>query len=323
MKRILVTGAAGFIGYHLCLRLLESGNSVIGYDNFISGQRRHIDRLQGFENFEFREWDITRPFKVAAEEIYNLACPASPLDYQKYPLETLSTNFLGALNVLEVARENGAKILQTSTSEVYGDPLVHPQPETYFGNVNPMGVRSCYDEGKRVAETLFFEHHRQYGTPVRIVRIFNTYGPNMRQKDGRVISNFINQALRGEDITIYGDGLQTRSFCYISDLLEGLIDIMDQSGDFPGPVNIGNPEEVTVKQLAALVCELAGSKSRLSFLPGAEDDPRLRKPDITLIKEILQWQPKVGIREGLQKTIDYYAGIRDEEDRDIAAADAV
>jgi UDP-glucuronate decarboxylase len=323
LKRILVTGAAGFIGYHLCLRLLEEGNRVIGYDNFISGQRSNIEILQGYENFEFHDKDITIPFELAVDEIYNLASPASPVDYQRHPLETLKTNFIGAVNVLEVARANRARILQASTSEVYGDPLVHPQSEDYFGHVNPIGVRSCYDEGKRVAESLFFEYLRQYQTDIKVVRIFNTYGPRMRQSDGRVISNFINQALRGENLTIYGEGDQTRSFCYIADTVEGLIRFMERDVDSHGPLNIGNPEEISMIRMAQLILDKTDSKSRLTYFDRVKDDPMVRKPDIQKAQRILGWEPGVSLSEGLDLTIAYFSKIGDESDDDTREAHAV
>lgn len=306
MKRILVTGGAGFIGNHLCRRLLNEGSHVICMDNFFTGLKRHIEDLIPNPNFELIEHDITEPVEVECEQIYNLACPASPPHYQYDSVKTMKTSVLGILNMLELAKQNGATVLQASTSEVYGNPLVHPQKETYWGNVNPIGIRSCYDEGKRAAETLMTDYHRQYGVDIRIIRIFNTYGPNMDPKDGRVVSNCIMQALAGEDITIYGDGSQTRSFCYVDDLVDGIIKMMNNTKGFTGPVNLGNPSERTVLDLAQKVLELTGSKSKLSFLPLPSDDPVKRKPDITLAKEILNWEPKVDITEGLTKTIEYF-----------------
>jgi UDP-glucuronate decarboxylase len=303
---ILVTGGAGFIGSHLCQFLLNQGNQVVCLDNFFTGQKRNIQPLLGNSNFELLEHDVTKPFEIKVDQIYNLACPASPIHYQKTPIETIRTNVLGVINCLELSKKlGGIKVLQASTSEVYGDPEIHPQPESYNGNVNPIGVRACYDEGKRCAETLFFDYHREAEIPIKVVRIFNTYGPNMSWDDGRVISNFITQALKGEDITIYGDGSHTRSFCYVSDMIEGLVKMMD-SDSWTGPVNLGNPAEFTVKQLAELIIKLTGSKSKIVYKPLPQDDPKQRKPDISLAKEKLAWQPSVQLEAGLAKTIEYF-----------------
>ncbi len=306
MKRILVTGGAGFIGNHLCRRLLNEGHHVFCLDNFFTGLKKHVSDLVNHPNFELIEHDIVDPIDIEIDEIYNLACPASPPHYQFDPVKTLKTSVVGILNMLELARKYNAKILQASTSEVYGNPLTHPQKETYWGNVNPIGIRSCYDEGKRAAETLMSDYHRHYGIRTRIIRIFNTYGPNMDPKDGRVVSNCIMQALNGEDITIYGDGSQTRSFCYVDDLVEGMIGMMNNQQDFVGPVNLGNPSERTVLNLAEMLIEMTDSKSKITFLPLPSDDPIKRKPDISLAKEILGWEPKVDIKEGLAKTIEYF-----------------
>ncbi len=303
-KRILVTGGAGFIGSHLCRALLARGNEVICLDNFYTGRKANIADLLSHPEFEIARHDIVMPLYYEVDEIYNLACPASPVHYQYNPVKTVKTNVIGSANVLGLAKRLHARVLQASTSEVYGDPQVHPQTESYWGNVNPIGVRSCYDEGKRCAETLFFDYHRQNKVDIRVVRIFNTYGPNMLENDGRVVSNFVVQALRGEDITIYGDGRQTRSFCYVSDLVEGLIRMMEQ--DYIGPVNLGNPHEMTIAEIAELIVRLTGSSSKLVFRPLPKDDPVKRKPDITLAKEKLGWQPKVALEDGLQKTIAYF-----------------
>ncbi len=311
MKRILISGGAGFIGSHLCERLLDEGNDVICLDNYFSGHKSNIRHLLSNPNFEAIRHDIVYPYMAEVEEIYNLACPASPVYYQHDPIKTTQTSVIGALNMLGMAQCNKAKILQTSTSEVYGDPLIHPQTEDYWGHVNPLGVRSCYDEGKRCAESLFMNYFRSFGVRVKIVRIFNTYGPNMNINDGRVVSNFIVQALRGENITIYGDGEQTHSFQYIDDLIEGMIRMMDRtSDDFTGPVNIGNPHEFTIGELAAEVIDLTGSKSKIIHEPLPSDDPQQRKPDITLARNMLDgWEPKVQLREGLQKTVAYFEGV--------------
>lgn len=308
MKRILVTGGAGFVGSHLCDRLIKEGNHVICLDNLYTGSMDHISHLLSESKFEFVEHDVREPFDTKADQIYNLACPASPPFYQEDMVGTSKTCFLGALNMLELAKKNGARILQASTSEVYGDPEMHPQPETYRGCVNTVGIRSCYDEGKRVAETLFFSYHLQHGVDTRIIRIFNTYGPRMNPDDGRVVSNFIVQALKGEDITIYGDGSQTRSFCYVDDLIEGMYRMMENN-DFCGPVNLGNPGEFTMLELAEKVLRLTNSKSRLIHCPLPSDDPTKRRPDISLAKEKLNWQPGIKLEDGLIKTIDYFKGI--------------
>lgn len=309
MKKILVTGGAGFIGSHLCEKLLNLGNEVICLDNYYTGNKRNIIHLMDNPYFEAIRHDIIDPYFVEVDEIYNLACPASPIHYQYNPIKTVRTSVVGAVNMLELAEHIGAKILQTSTSEVYGDPFVHPQPEEYWGNVNPIGVRSCYDEGKRCAETLFFDYHRQNNVKIKVVRIFNTYGPHMHPNDGRVVSNFIVQALKGEDITIYGDGLQTRSFCYCDDLVRGLIRMMDTDDSITGPINLGNPNEFTIKQLAELVIELTGTKSKIIYQPAAQDDPQQRQPVIDKAKAILNWEPTIQLREGLEKTIEYFREI--------------
>lgn len=307
--KILITGGAGFIGSHLCKKLLDNGNYVVCLDNFFTGSEMNIKSFFGNPNFRFVAGDVTEPFFLdGVEQIYNLACPASPIHYQKTPVETVRTNVLGAINCLEMAKKyGGIKVLQASTSEVYGDPDVHPQPEKYNGNVNPIGPRACYDEGKRCAETLFFDYHREDNISISVARIFNTYGPNMSQDDGRVVSNFIVQALRNENITIYGNGSQTRSFCYVSDLVEGLILLMNS--EQTGPVNLGNPIEFTIKQLAQKVIFLTGSKSSIIYKPLPQDDPKQRKPDISLAKESLSWQPKVQLEEGLVKTIEYFRNV--------------
>ena len=309
LKRILVTGGAGFLGSHLCDRLVEQGHDVICVDNFFTSQKHNITHLLDKQNFELIRHDITHPLTLEVDEIYNLACPASPVHYQYNPIKTIKTSVTGSVNMLGLAKRTRAKIFQASTSEVYGDPEVHPQPESYRGNVNPIGVRACYDEGKRCAETLFFDYHRHNGVNVRVVRIFNTYGPRMHPYDGRVVSNFILQALNDEDITIYGDGSQTRSFCYVDDLIDGFLAMMDGPDEFVGPVNLGNPGEFTIKELAQSVIELTGSKSRIVHLPLPADDPTQRKPDITLANENLGWQPKVPLREGLIHTIEYFRTI--------------
>ena len=303
-KRILVTGGAGFIGSHLCEELLRRGNEVICLDNFFTGRKEHVAHLMDNPYFEIIRHDIIHPIDVVIDEIYNLACPASPVHYQYNPVKTINTNVVGASNMLELARRSKAKILQASTSEVYGDPVVHPQVESYWGNVNPIGIRSCYDEGKRCAETLFFDYHRQYGVDIRVIRIFNTYGPRMLENDGRVVSNFIVQALRGQDITIYGTGEQTRSFCYVSDLVCGMIAMMD--GDVTGPVNFGNPREMTIKEIAEMVLSLTGSSSKLVYQPLPQDDPCKRKPDISCAMNTLGWKPEIALEDGLQRTIDYF-----------------
>lgn len=304
MKRILITGGAGFIGSHICKRLLNEGNFVICLDNFFTGRKRNIENLLPNPNFELVEHDIIEPIDIRVDEIYNLACPASPPHYQYDPIKTIKTSVIGIINMLELAEKYNAKILQASTSEVYGDPLVHPQVETYWGNVNPIGIRSCYDEGKRCAETLVSDYHRQFGLDTKIVRIFNTYGPNMAQDDGRVVSNFIIQALKNEDITIYGDGTQTRSFCYVDDLVEGFIKMMNS--EITGPVNLGNPSERTIEDFAKLITKLTKSKSKIVYKPLPSDDPTKRRPDITLAKKVLNWQPEIDIKTGLEKTIEYF-----------------
>ncbi len=306
MKRILITGGAGFIGSHLCERLLEEGNEVLCVDNFFTGNKNNILPFLDNKRFELIRHDITFPLYVEVDEIYNLACPASPIHYQFDPVQTTKTSVHGAINMLGLAKRTKAKILQASTSEVYGDPEIHPQTESYWGRVNPIGIRACYDEGKRCAETLFFDYWRQHKVKIRVVRIFNTYGPNMHPNDGRVVSNFIVQALKGEDITIYGDGSQTRSFQYIDDLIEGMIKMMNNTEEFIGPVNLGNPNEFTIKELAEKIIEMTGSKSKIVFKPLPEDDPKQRQPDITLAKEKLNWEPKINLEDGLKKTIEYF-----------------
>ncbi|AEA34604.1 UDP-glucuronic acid decarboxylase family protein [Hippea maritima] len=304
VKKILITGGAGFIGSHLCERLLKEGNEVICLDNFFTGSKDNITHLMGNPYFEVIRHDIEEPISIEVDEIYNLASPASPIHYQKDPVKTVRTNVMGAINVLDIAKRTGAKVLQASTSEVYGDPEVHPQVEEYRGNVNPIGVRACYDEGKRCAETLFFDYYREYGVDIRVVRIFNTYGPRMAMNDGRVVSNFIIQALKNRNITIYGDGSQTRSFCYVSDLVDGLIKMMNSN--LTGPINLGNPEEFTILELAKKVVKFTNSKSRIIFKPLPQDDPKQRKPHITKAKIYLNWKPKIGLEEGLVRTIEYF-----------------
>lgn len=310
MKKILVTGGAGFVGSHLCRRLLKEGNEVICLDNFFTGNKKNILDLIENPFFELVRHDICEPYFAEVDEIYNLACPASPIHYQYNPIKTMKTSILGAVNTLGLAKRVKAKILQASTSEVYGDPKVHPQDENYWGNVNPIGIRSCYDEGKRCAETLFMDYNRQNDVEVKIIRIFNTYGPSMHPEDGRVVSNFIVQALKGENITIYGDGSQTRSFQYVDDLVEGMIRMMNSSSDFTGPVNIGNPTEFTMIELAELIIKLTSSNSKLVFLPLPSDDPKQRKPDINLaFKKLDQWEPRVRLKDGLLETINYFESI--------------
>lgn len=310
MKKILVTGGAGFVGSHLCKRLLNEGNEVICLDNYFTGSKENIMDLIDNPFFEIVRHDITEPYYAEVDEIYNMACPASPVHYQYNPIKTIKTSVMGAINVLGLAKRVKAKVLQASTSEVYGDPHVHPQPESYWGNVNPIGIRSCYDEGKRCAETLFMDYHTQNNVAIKIIRIFNTYGPNMNSADGRVVSNFIVQALKGEDITIFGDGLQTRSFQYVDDLVEGTIRMMNSPIDFLGPVNIGNPNEFTMLELAKAVLNLTGSKSKLVYKPMPQDDPKQRKPDISLAHEKLDgWKPKIELNEGLIKTISYFENV--------------
>jgi UDP-glucuronate decarboxylase len=308
-QRVLVTGGAGFLGSHLCERLIRDGHDVLCVDNFFTGTRSNIARLLGHAQFELMRHDITFPLYVEVDKIYNLACPASPVHYQFDPVQTTKTSVIGAINMLGLAKRTKARILQASTSEVYGDPSVHPQPESYWGNVNPIGLRSCYDEGKRCAETLFFDYHRQLKLDVRVVRIFNTYGPRMHPNDGRVVSNFIMQALRGDDITIYGDGRQTRSFCYVDDLIDGMVRMMESDAAAPGPVNIGNPKEFTMLELAQAVVAQTGSRSRIVHRELPQDDPRQRQPDITLARQRLGWEPTVPLEQGLQRTIDYFRGM--------------
>ncbi|MBR6378780.1 MAG: SDR family oxidoreductase [Fibrobacter sp.] len=306
--RCLVTGGAGFLGSHLCERLLNDGHEVLCLDNYFTGRLQNIAHLRDNRNFELIRHDVTEPILLEVDRIFNLACPASPIHYQFNPVKTIKTSVMGAINMLGLAKRVHARILQASTSEVYGDPAVHPQKEDYWGNVNPIGIRSCYDEGKRVAETLFMDYHRQNNVDIRIVRIFNTYGPRMLMNDGRVVSNFIVQALKGEDLTIYGDGTQTRSFCYVDDLIEAIVRMMDQD-EIIGPVNVGNPGEFTMLELAHAVLEQTGSKSKIVFQPLPGDDPKMRRPDITLAKNTLGWEPKVNLFDGLQKTIEYFKSI--------------
>ena len=308
-KRVLVTGGAGFLGSHLCDRLINDGNDVICLDNLFTGSKDNIRHLLGNPYFEFIRHDITKPIYVECDQIYNLACPASPIWYQKDPIYTFQTSVYGAMNCLGLAKRIGARVLQASTSEVYGDPIINPQPENYWGNVNTIGVRSCYDEGKRAAETLFFDYHRKHDVDIKIMRIFNTYGPRMDIGDGRVVSNFIVQALRGDDITIYGDGSQTRSFCYVDDLIDGMIRLMDSKAGFTGPVNIGNPDEFTINELANIVVNSTKSKSSIIYKPLPSDDPKRRKPNIDLAKKELNWEPKIQLREGLGKTISWFYNI--------------
>ena len=310
MNRILITGGSGFVGSHLCERLINDGNEVICLDNYFTGSKKNIDHLINRPHFELVRHDIIEPYYAEVDQIYNLACPASPIHYQYNPIKTIKTSVMGAINVLGLAKRVKAKVLQASTSEVYGDPTVHPQPESYWGNVNPIGLRSCYDEGKRCAETLFMDYHKQNNVDIKIIRIFNTYGPRMNQDDGRVVSNFIVQALKGEDITIYGDGSQTRSFQYIDDLVEGTVRMMNTDSDFLGPVNIGNPIEFTMVELAENILDITNSKSKLIYLPLPKDDPKQRRPDISLAKEKLSgWEPKIQLKEGLVKTIAYFESL--------------
>ena len=304
----LVTGGAGFLGSHLCERLVKQGEEVICLDNFFTGRRRNVAHLLDYKNFELMRHDVVDPFKVEVDRIYNLACPASPIHYQYNPIKTVKTSVMGAINCLGLAKRVGARILQASTSEIYGDPEVHPQPESYRGNVNPIGLRSCYDEGKRCAETLFFDYHRENKVDIRVIRIFNTYGPKMRPDDGRVVSNFIVQALKGEDLTLYGDGSQTRSFCYVDDLINGMVGVMEQE-DSVGPVNLGNPIEFTIKQLAEAVLDKVHTESSLTEEPLPSDDPTQRKPDISLAQKLLSWNPVVELSTGLDRTIPYFREI--------------
>ena len=307
LKRILVTGGAGFLGSHLCRRLIALGYDVLCVDNFYTGSRLNVADLLGHPRFELLRHDVTFPLYVEVDEIFNLACPASPVHYQHDPVQTTKTSVLGAINMLGLAKRLRARIFQASTSEIYGDPSVHPQPEEYWGSVNPIGLRSCYDEGKRCAETLFFDYHRQHGLEIKVARIFNTYGPGMRPDDGRVVSNFIVQALKGEKITLFGDGRQTRSFCYVDDLIEAFLRLMASPDDMTGPVNLGNPEEFTIRELAELVIEITGSSSQIEFHPLPSDDPRQRQPDIRVARERLDWEPRIALRDGLTRTVAYFA----------------
>jgi UDP-glucuronate decarboxylase len=316
-KTVLVTGGAGFLGSHLCDRLIELGHEVICVDNFFTGTKRNIERLLAHHYFELMRHDVTFPLYVEVDEIYNLACPASPIHYQHDPVQTTKTSVHGAINMLGLAKRLKCRILQASTSEVYGDPTVHPQTEDYWGNVNPIGPRSCYDEGKRCAETLFFDYHRQHRLPIKVARIFNTYGPRMHPNDGRVVSNFIVQALKGEPITIYGDGRQTRSFCYVDDLIEGMIRLMESPAELQGPVNLGNPREFTIRELAETILEMTESKSRLEHLALPQDDPKQRQPDIKMARERLGWEPAVPLREGLAKTIAYFDRLLSEHGKPV------
>lgn len=309
MKRILVTGGAGFIGSHLCKRLVKEGQEVLCLDNFFTGSKQNIRPLMDYDNFEWIRHDVTREFYAEIDQIYNLACPASPVHYQYNPIKTAKTSVLGTMNMLGLAKRTKARILQASTSEVYGDPEVHPQPESYRGSVNPIGIRSCYDEGKRMAETLCFDYHRQHKVGIKVIRIFNTYGPDMNPEDGRVVSNFIVQALQNQDITVYGDGSQTRSFCYVDDLVDGICRMMDSRDAFTGPVNLGNPGEFTVLELAKKILDLTGSKSKIIYKPLPQDDPTQRKPMIELAKQELKWEPKIVLEEGLKKTIRYFEDV--------------
>ncbi len=311
-KRILVTGGAGFLGSHLCERLLDAGHDVLCIDNYFTGRRSNVAHLLGNPRFEIMRHDVTFPLYVEVDEIYNLACPASPVHYQHDPVQTTKTSVHGAINMLGLAKRLRAKILQASTSEVYGDPTVHPQTEAYWGNVNPIGFRSCYDEGKRCAETLFFDYHRQHKLRIKVARIFNTYGPRMHPQDGRVVSNFIMQALAGEPITIYGDGSQTRSFCFVDDLIEGLIRLMETGDEITGPMNIGNPVEMSIRELAEAVIELTGSRSKLVYEPLPHDDPVQRQPDIGFARRALGWEPEIKLRDGLKRTIAYFTVLREE-----------
>jgi len=315
LKRILVTGGAGFLGSHLCERLVKENHDVICLDNFFTSQKKNVEHLLGCSNFELLRHDVTRPLWLEVDEIFNLACPASPGHYQYNPIKTMKTSVMGAINLLGMAKRCNAKILQASTSEVYGDPEVHPQTEDYRGNVNPIGPRACYDEGKRAAETLFMDYHRMNKVKIRLIRIFNTYGPRMHPFDGRVVSNFIRQALAGNDITIFGDGMQTRSFCYRDDLVDGMIRLMNASDDTVYPINIGNPGEYTIKQLAEKIIQLVGSKSKLTYHPLPTDDPTRRKPDITLAKQKLGWEPTIPLEEGLSKTIEWFKTVDIEQYR--------
>jgi UDP-glucuronate decarboxylase len=312
-KTVLITGGAGFLGSHLCDRLIAQGHDIICLDNFFTGTRQNIEHLLAHPRFELMRHDITFPLYLEVDEIYNLACPASPIHYQHDPVQTTKTSVHGAINMLGLAKRLKCRVFQASTSEVYGDPSVHPQTESYWGNVNPIGPRSCYDEGKRCAETLFFDYHRQHRLEIKVARIFNTYGPRMHPNDGRVVSNFVVQALRGEPITIYGDGSQTRSFCYVDDLIEGFVRLMESPSEITGPVNLGNPGEFSIRELAELAIEMTGSKSKLTFMSLPQDDPRQRRPDIALAERKLGWQPKVPLREGLEHTIAYFDRLLSEQ----------
>lgn len=305
-KRILITGGAGFLGSHLCDKLIEQGHEILCVDNYFTGSKKNVEHLMGHPRFELMRHDVTFPLYVEVDEIYNLACPASPIHYQWDPVQTTKTSVLGAINMLGLAKRVKAKILQASTSEVYGDPEIHPQPESYWGKVNPVGIRSCYDEGKRCAEALFFDYWRQHKIKIKVVRIFNTYGPRMHPNDGRVVSNFIVQALNNQDITIYGDGTQTRSFCYVDDLLEAMVRMMNTDDDFTGPINIGNPHEFSMLELAELVLKLTNSKSKIILHPLPQDDPKQRQPDVALAKSALNWEAKISLEEGLKKTIAHF-----------------
>ena len=311
-RRILVTGGAGFLGSHLCERLIAAGHDVLCIDNYFTGRRANVAHLIGHPRFEIMRHDVTFPLYVEVDEIYNLACPASPIHYQHDPVQTTKTSVHGAINMLGLAKRLRAKILQASTSEVYGDPTVHPQTESYWGNVNPIGFRSCYDEVKRCAETLFFDYHRQHRLRIKVARIFNTYGPRMHPQDGRVVSNFIMQALSGNPITIYGDGSQTRSFCFVDDLIEGLIRLMETGDEITGPMNIGNPVEMSIRELAEAVIELTGSRSELVYKPLPQDDPAQRQPDIAFARRALEWEPKVRLKDGLKRTVAYFAALRED-----------
>ena len=306
MKKILITGGSGFLGSHLCEKLLNSKNHILCVDNYFTSSKKNISHLLDHSNFEILRHDITFPLYAEVDEIYNLACPASPVHYQRDPVQTTKVNVIGAINMLGLAKRTKARIFQASTSEVYGDPKMSPQKESYWGNVNPIGVRSCYDEGKRAAETLFFDYHRQHNLPIKVARIFNTYGPKMAENDGRVISNFIVQCLKNKPITIYGDGSQTRSFCFVEDLIEGISLLMNSKSSITGPINLGNPNELSIKQIATMIKEIIGSRSKLIFKKLPSDDPTQRKPDISLAKKILNWRPKINLNEGLKKTISYF-----------------
>lgn len=314
-KRVLVTGGAGFVGSHLIDRLLEQGHDVLCVDNLFTGTKRNIDQLHNHPRFEFIRHDVTFPLYVEVDEIYNLACPASPVHYQHDPVQTTKTSVHGAINVLGLAKRLGCKVFQASTSEVYGDPSVHPQPEEYWGNVNPIGIRSCYDEGKRCAETLFFDYHRQHGVEIKVARIFNTYGPRMHHADGRVVSNFIVQALQGEDITIYGDGSQTRSFCYVDDLVEGFLKLMDTDENVTGPVNLGNPNEFSIRELAEKVVQFTASKSEIVYKDLPQDDPQQRRPVVIKAKSLLDWEPTIDLDQGLEWTISYFRDLLQDMER--------